>query len=230
MIDMHVHILPGVDDGSRSEQMTREMMQRAKDAGITRIICTPHVYHPEDQLHNREPLQLTRDIAHEHNIALDLGCEFNYRAILKAGTQELTPFCLAATRCILLEFSNDHLIPGWEAMITEMMDNGYLPIIAHPERYSYIQRDLGIARELGELGCELQVDAGGLMAQAFGTERRTARKLLKEGMVSYIASDAHRPAHYDTFEQAYRTFSGEWPRENRLAASLRAKREKGKQT
>lgn len=224
MIDMHVHILPGVDDGARSEEMTREMMQRAADAGITYIVCTPHVYRPSDQAKNRSAVRLARQIAHSHHIGMAMGCEFNYRALLKSGMHELDEFCLASTRCILLEFDSGEPMPGWESAVSEMMDYGYLPIIAHPERYGYVQRDIGVAQAMCDLGCELQVDAGGLMAGMFSTERRTARKLLSEGLVSYIASDAHRPSDYSDFEKAYRTFRGEWPNDNRLTALLREKR------
>lgn len=224
MIDMHVHILPGVDDGAKDAEMTRAMMRRAADAGVTFMIATPHVYRVEDQIRHRGALRLARGIAHENGIGLNLGCEFNYRALRQSGTQELDAFCLGTTKCLLLEFANDHLMPRWDAVISEIMDNGYLPIVAHPERYSCIQRDFGIAQEMSDLGCEMQVDACGLMAGLLSAERRTARKLLKEGMVSYIASDAHTPDDYDDFEKAYRTFRGEWPRDNRLIAQLRAQR------
>ena len=224
MIDMHVHILPGVDDGAKDAQMSQAMMQRAADAGITLMIATPHVYRAEDQLRNRSMLRTGRRIAHEKGIALNMGCEFNYRALRETGLSELDGFCLSGTKCLLLEFSNDHLMPRWDAAISEIMDNGYLPIIAHPERYGYIQRDFGIAQEMCDLGCEMQVDACGLMAGRMGAERRTARKLIKEGLASYIASDAHRPEDYDDFERAMKVFRGEWPRENRLIAQLRAQR------
>ena len=220
MIDIHVHILPGVDDGARDDAMTAEMMQRAADAGIRSIICTPHVYRAEQQAVNMRAVPAAKAIADAQGIRLLTGCEFNYRALIKTGTENLEPFCLAGTRCVLLEFSNDRLFPGWEPMICEIVENGYYPIIAHPERYTYIQKDLGIAEELCGFGCELQVDCGGLMAGLFGAERRTARKLLSQGMVSYIASDAHRPEHYDTFEKAYRTFKDEWPTKNRLGGLL----------
>ena len=224
MVDMHVHILPAVDDGAKDEAMTRAMMRRAADAGITFMIATPHVYHAEDQLRNRRMLRSARSIAHENDVALNMGCEFNYRALRESGTKELDGFCLSGTRCLLLEFSNDHLMPRWDAVISEIMDNGYLPIIAHPERYAYVQRDFGVVQEMCDLGCEMQVDACGLMAGLMSAERRTARKLLKEGMVSYIASDAHTPQDYDDYEKAWRTFRGEWPLENRLITQLRAQR------
>lgn len=224
MIDMHVHILPGVDDGAKDTAQTSEMMQRAADAGIRMMIATPHVYQPEQQMKNCGALRPARGIARANGIALNMGCEFNYRAILKTGMENLDAYCLSGTKCILLELAFDRPVPGWEAMVSELADHGYLPIIAHPERYAYVQRDHGVAREMCALGCELQLDTGGLMAPLLSAERRTARKLLKAGMASYIASDAHSPADYDVFEKAYRMFRGEWPEENRLTARLRAQR------
>ena len=223
MIDMHVHILPGIDDGARDEAMTRAMMRRAAEAGISYIVCTPHVYRPEDQARNRNALAAGRRIAHEYGVGMAMGCELNYRALaaLKGDMQALGAFCLGPTRCLLLELPGDHAMPGWEYVISDMTDAGYLPIIAHPERYSYIQKDEGAAQAMVELGCELQIDAGGLMAGLMSAERRTARRLLKAGLVSYIASDAHTPKDYDAFEKAYGVFCGEWPQENRLTDALR---------
>ena len=225
MIDMHVHILPGVDDGSKDIRMTHDMLHRAKEAGITRIFATPHVYRPQDQLKNQKALHAAREEAHQLGIPLSMGCELNYRALPKIRLENLDAFRLGRTNCVLLELSQDQLLPGWDTLVSEMQDHGYLPIIAHPERYAYIQRDFGIAREMCELGCEMQVDAGGLMASLLSGERRTARKLLKEGMAHYIASDAHRPEDYDIFEKAFKVFSGEWPKGNRLARVMRALQE-----
>lgn len=224
MIDMHVHILPGVDDGAEDAEMTRRMAERAADAGITFIVATPHVYRPEDQQRNHLALRTARSIAHEYGLGLNLGCEFNYRAILRCELNDLDRFCLSGTRCILLEFGFEQAFPHWDATISEIAQNGYLPIVAHPERYSFIQRDFGIAQEMCDLGCEMQVDAGGLMASAMGAERKLARRLVREGMVSYIASDAHRPEDYDAFEKAYKVFCGEWPRDNRLRQALLMRR------
>ena len=228
MIDVHTHILSGVDDGSRNVGMTTEMLRRAREAGITQVIATPHVYCPEDQKRNRAALSAAREIARPLRMPIVMGCEFNYRALLKTDIGCLDAFCMGSTRCILLELSQDRLLPGWDALISELQDHGYFPIIAHPERYAYIQRDFSIAREMCELGCEMQVDAGGLMASLLSGERRTARKLLKEGMAHYIASDAHRPEDYDTFEKAYKVFSGEWPSQNRLKKALRTLQEERK--
>ena len=115
MIDMHVHILPGVDDGARDEEMTREMMGRATEAGVHYMVCTPHVYRPEDQQQNRRALAAAKRIAHEYGIGMAMGCELNYRALaaLKGDMEALGPFFLGQTPCLLLEFSGDHPMPRW---------------------------------------------------------------------------------------------------------------------
>lgn len=216
MIDIHSHILPNVDDGATSKTMSNEMFTRAKNVGITTIVCTPHVYSPENQARNMKVLPVARKLAHKQGMRLHAGCEFNYRALLKSKVNNLDDFCLAGTKCILLELSNDRLIAGWEPLLCEIVEQGYLPIIAHPERYRYIQNDLAIAEAMCSYGCELQLDAGGLMAPIFSSEHKTACQILASGMASYVASDAHRPNHYMIFEKAYKTFASEWPKENRL--------------
>lgn len=221
MIDMHAHVLPGVDDGAKDTKMCAQMLDRAADAGVSAIVCTPHVYRPEDLPRSRKAATEACALARERGIRLYGGCEFNYRVLAKLSLAQLAPYCLAGTRCLLLEFSNDRLPPGWEPMISDMLEAGLLPIIAHPERYAYIHRDLGVAEEMLSLGCELQVDAGGLMAGPFSAERKTARALLSQGMVSYVASDAHRPEHYDTLERARKMFQAEWPEENRFRSEIR---------
>lgn len=226
MIDIHAHVLPGVDDGAIDEEMSLNMMRLAVDLGITDLITTSHVYRPEDQARNLSVWPNTAARANAIGLTLHAGCEFNYRTLARTGTRDLKRFCLAGTPCILLELSNDSLMPNWEATLCELVENGYLPVIAHPERYVYIQKDVGIAREMMDYGCELQVDAGGLLSSAFGSERKTARRLLSSGMVSYIASDAHRPEHYMTFGKARREFREEWPMENNLAAFLRDKKKR----
>lgn len=229
MLDMHVHILPGVDDGAVDEKMTREMVRRAREAGITRMVATPHVYQPQDQMKNLQALGHARAITRRVRLPLSMGCELNHRALLGLSMQELEGFCLGPTRCILLELPVERMLPNWDAIVCEMMDWGYQPIIAHPERYLYLQKDFDVAKEMVELGCEMQVDATGLMAPLMSAERRTARRLIKNGMAHYVASDAHRPEDYDAFEKAYRVFSREWPTRSRFAAAMKALMEEKKQ-
>lgn len=224
MIDIHTHVLPGVDDGAIDVDMSQSMMERAADLGITDIVTTSHVYRPEDQARNLSKWPNAAARAHAIGLTLHTGCEFNYRALAKTGTRNLERFCLAETPCILLEFSNDSLMPSWEMTLCELAENGYSVIIAHPERYIYIQKDIGIAQEMLDYGCELQVDAGGLLSGIWNVEQKTAKRLLSSGMVSYIASDAHRPEHYATFAKAMKRFRDEWPTENRLESFLKSKR------
>lgn len=225
MIDMHAHILPGVDDGAKDEAMTREMLKKAADTGVDHIICTPHVYAPEDQRRNLKPLGRVRQLAREFGIVVNPGCELNHRAFLRMRIEDFAGFCLGPTRCVLLEFPYDNLTPNWEEFLSGLADAGYMPIVAHPERYAFIQRDTHLAQEMVMMGCEMQLDASGLMSSLLDPERRTSRWMLKNGLVSYIASDAHRPKHYDTFGRAQRAFAADLPRTTRLSRSLKEIRE-----
>ena len=85
---------------------------------------------------------------------------------------------------------------------------GYDVIIAHPERYIAIQEDIGIAEELVRMGCRLQLSADFLEGGRFGREKKPAIALLEAGLVSFIASDAHWPAHYKLFAQAHDLYGG----------------------
>ena len=79
---------------------------------------------------------------------------------------------------------------------------GYDVIIAHPERYTAIQRDIGLAQELVHMGCKLQASTDFLKGGRLGRERRPAQRMLKEGLYTYFASDAHRVEHYEYFAKA----------------------------
>lgn len=225
MMDIHAHVLPGVDDGAANIHMSRAMMRRAVSMGVTDIVATPHVYEPEDQERNLSAWPDALNNAREAGLTLYMGCELNYRALTRTGTRELEKYCLAGTPCLLLELPAGGLMPGWEALLCELGENGYSLIIAHPERYAYIQRDLGVAQEMLDYGCELQVDAGSLFSGMLNMEQRTARRLLRMGLVSYIASDAHRPEDYAVLDKALWRFRDEWSAKNRLTSFLREQRQ-----
>jgi len=229
MIDLHSHILPAMDDGSESTAMTVEMARIAAKAGTRHIVCTPHCGASDPKLSDRID-EICRTTGRMNALLADCGipitlypgmelfCRDTLLDVLERG-QFLT---LAGSRYLLIEFNFDAPPSLMEDAAELVADFRLCPVIAHPERYTAIQQDIGIAEELLGFGCELQLDAGGLMASVFtsGAERRIARKLLSEGMVSYIASDAHKPEHYDTFKKVYKKFKQEWPQENRLVAEL----------
>jgi protein-tyrosine phosphatase len=210
VIDLHCHLLPGVDDGARDFSVTEEMLAAAARCGVTDIAATPHLTQPEqlaDLEKYRRLLEETRERASSRGIRVHRGFEVNYRMFSGMDFSFLRDVCLGDTPYFLLELPGRRLFPNWDVVLSKLALSGYRPIIAHPERYAYVQEDPAIVEEFLSFGCRLQVDAGGLFGGLFSTERLTAANLLKKGAVHFIASDAHAPETYRILDRALRKFS-----------------------
>jgi len=213
MLDMHTHILPGVDDGAVDEAMAVEMLKAARQAGIDRIVATPHVSRGCGIERCRAPYGRLSKAAEALGIGLAPGCELTVRTLAgsKISPEILAPFAIGQTRFVLLEFPDDAPPVDWEYLVSDIKRAGFHAIIAHPERYRYVAKGLSLAQSLINYGCELQLDALSFLGGRFSSERRTAAKLLDGGLASYIASDAHRPADYVSFATVRRHLGNHWP-------------------
>ena len=194
MIDPHIHVLPAVDDGARSLDISRQLIQRMASTGYTTLIATPHVTDlptPAYELRVRNAFEEVVSIAREFGIELLPG----YEVLLTSHTAEFlrngAPFTLGGSKTILVEVS----MAGWpaftEQMLYEIQIAGFTPILAHPERYPAVVSDPGIAISLAERGVLLQATIGslnGLFGRAVTTVTET---LMTGGAISILASDAH---------------------------------------
>lgn len=204
MRDIHCHILPGVDDGARDLEASLAMLDAAKRAGITSIVCTPHVRDPYfDYDAMREAYEVLR--AHAGGFPLAMGWEVNHAKLMDLGMEWAKRLCFEGTNEFLLELSSRcraHDFEVYERTIFELQGMGYTVIIAHPERYLAVQEDIGIARDLVRMGCKLQASADFVAGGRLGREKKHAKKLFEENLYSYIASDAHCVEHYGCFAEA----------------------------
>ncbi len=208
MLDIHCHILPGVDDGSESMGETKQMFAAAAEAGITSAIATPH-YRSRDNGTEEEIEEAYRNAKHiaaEAGICLYKGAEVNHRALADGAGEWLRVLTLAGTNCVLVEFSSGSLPMLWENRIYDIQGQGFDVIIAHPERYAPVQQDISIARRMIEIGCELQLSADFIGESMFSKRKKTAAEMLKKGLVSYIASDAHCVGDYDCYTAAMKKY------------------------
>lgn len=193
MIDFHSHILPGVDDGSRSYDETVKLLLEAKKVGFNKIISTSHYaidcYEtPEykrkeliDQLNleNRFPeIILGSEIFLTYNI-VDLLKEFNASTI-------------NGTNYILFELPLRNHFMNLKDLIFKLQENDYKLILAHPERYSIVQKDLSLLYELKDMGVLLQSNYGSMLGIYGRTAKKTLKKMLKENLVDLFGSDVHR--------------------------------------
>jgi len=205
MRDLHCHILPGVDDGARDLDESLAMLEAAKAAGITSITCTPHCRKPYFDFEKMWQAFYDLEDAAD-GFPLQMGFEVNYRKLMELGLEWAEVLHFDGSNEFLLELSvgsRSSRYDDYERTIFELQGMGYVVIIAHPERYDAIQRDVSLADELVRMGCKLQVSTDFIAGGRLGAERRPALRMLKAGMVSYFASDAHNVKHYEYFSKAY---------------------------
>lgn len=208
MRDMHCHILPGVDDGARDLNESLAMLDAARQAGVTSIVCTPHCrdpYFDYDAMWDAYELLA----AHADGFPLTMGFEVNHSKLMDLGMEWVDRLCFDGTGEFLLELSTRARKPEFEVYertIFELQGKGYQVIIAHPERYRAIQEDVEVARRLVRMGCKLQASADFVAGGRMGAERKLAKRLFEENLYSYIASDAHRVEHYRYLAEARKNY------------------------
>lgn len=176
LVDIHCHILPGVDDGAPDMETSRAMIRDAYEQGVRYIIATPH-YRPEMfEPSMKKVIRVyheLRDYAEEVGIGLRLGCEY-YRneQMIRHLDKKLRPTMLGS-RYVLTEFSTNDSFVTVRNYIYELITKGYRPIVAHVERYFCCQEPERI-QKLKKLGAQIQINADSVL----GYEGHTIKKFL----------------------------------------------------
>ena len=195
-IDIHCHIMPGVDDGSPDLVTSLEMLRIADKNGITHIILTPHhkpMHHNVSPEHNVAYRKKLQEAATEAGIKAKLfsGNEIYYSDETMEELIDGRICSLAGSDYVLVEFHPTNPFKAIQNAAGRVQAAGYIPIIAHVERYSDIVSHPARVRDLIQMGCFIQVNASSVMGKyGFGISHFT-KKLLKEELVHFIASDAH---------------------------------------
>ena len=193
MIDMHSHILYGIDDGSRTREESVELLKYLEKQGVTESIVTPHYIDDTQFVASIEKRkELIRDLQTETNIKLYIGNEvyFSDKTIESLNSKKLST--LNDSKYILIEFPLSNRIKDVDEMVYDLSTNGVIPIIAHPERYLYVQEDYKYLDKLVEVGALFQVNYGSIIGTYGSKAEKTAKTLLKKGYISFLGSDIHR--------------------------------------
>ena len=195
-IDIHCHIMPGVDDGSPDIATSLEMLRIADKNGITHLILTPHhkpMHHNVSPEHNVAYRKRLQEAAAEAGIKAKLfsGNEIYYSDETMEELESGKICSLAGSDYVLVEFHPTNPYKAIQNAAGRIQAAGFIPIIAHVERYSDIVSHPDRVSDLIQMGCFIQVNASSVMGKyGFGIGHFT-KKLLKERMVHFIASDAH---------------------------------------
>ena len=205
MTDIHAHILPFVDDGSDSFEHSIEMLSDSSRMGVKRIICTPHYrrgFFAEDEQRIEEVFDELKALAKKQNIDVELylGREFTVYDGLIEDLKEGKFDTVKRNKFVLLEFPYDT-----ETDVEEICYNvkllGFVPVIAHAERYSYFRTEECVQRAK-DCGAVIQVNASTIIQKPFPKETKFVKRLLKKRLVDVVASDTHY-ARGNFFGEAY---------------------------
>ncbi len=195
-LDMHCHILPGVDDGSKDFDMSMEMIDHAYDEGIRAIILTPH-YHggyveTKRSVIDKIFVELRDHVAGRHpDLKLFIGHEIYYYPSVPEWIEEGRVHTLADSNYVLLEFSTMVEKRELTDAVHNLCNNGYYPVLAHVERYDCLVRDPGFVGELIDLGAYIQVNSKTIAGEGGMKIKHFIKKLLKEEWIHFIGTDAH---------------------------------------
>lgn len=195
-VDMHSHILPGVDDGSQTPEETKDMLAQAWDEGIQIVVATPH-YHKHRGKNDldliKEKLILTRKLAKEIHpkMQICLGMEIHYEEDIPELLKDGKVISLRKSRYILIEFSPDDTFQYIINAVRKLQMSGYSVIIAHIERYNCLQTNVSNIEYLREMGAYLQVNAGSITGAYGRSIKKLLRDIMKRELVQLVGTDAH---------------------------------------
>lgn len=194
MIDIHCHLLYGADDGAGTIEESMQMLQSAGQQQVTGIILTPHYRHgmfsyPKERIdaHFRELYPLAEKLG----IRIALGTEYHVDSRIGEALRSGRCRTLAGSSYVLCEYSHNSEYNYIYRMTEELLRQGYIPVLAHVERYACLGNDISRVDELRRLGAWIQLNADAVLGlEGFGP-KRYCRRLLAADYVDVIASDSH---------------------------------------
>jgi tyrosine-protein phosphatase YwqE len=199
---MHSHLLPGIDDGSPDMETSIQLIKGMVAQGFTKLITTPHIMwemYPNTPEIINEKLALVKDAVAAEGINVELHAAAEYflddhvEGILKRGEKLLT----ISGNMVLSEFSLAFAPHGLKDILFEMQMQGYLPVIAHPERYTYLEGNKEFYEELKDIGCLFQLNILSLAGYYGKSAQELAHHLLKNEYYELAGSDLHGFRHLD---------------------------------
>ena len=198
MIDIHSHILPGIDDGAKNIKESLQIIEEAKQVGFTKIITTPHYIEDRFNVEEVERIELIKAICdREENIKIEIGNEIYSNPKILSFIEQKKASTLANSKYILFEIPFRNKIVFFNQMVDDLKRKGYFPIIAHPERYEIVMQNPKIVEEWKKRGIYLQCNYESIIGR-YGVESKKLIKLfLKHKLVDFLGSDVHRIGTYE---------------------------------
>lgn len=197
MIDFHSHILPSVDDGSKSVEETFELLKEAKEAGFDAVISTSHYmeeYYEVNVAEREVWIKAISENLYKKNIDLKLylGNEIYISQNIINLLEEGEATSINNTNYVLFEFPLNSKPMNMYDVIYDMLEYKLIPVLAHPERYSFIQKEPELVYDLIQKGVLMQSNYGSIIGLYGEKAQLIARKLLENDMIHFLGSDVHK--------------------------------------
>lgn len=218
-IDIHSHIIYGVDDGAKTREDSINYLNEALENGVSTIICTPHICH--GNIEKIEKIKKNfldiREYAKSIGISLYLGTEILMTSATADFLKRKRLRSLDGKKYVLVEFKRNENIDIEDIiyMLEEVMDMGYTPILAHPELYLNY-KSISYMKKIKESGVLLQLDATSIYKKTTTNKiYKFSKKLLKEKLIDFVASDTHctNKRNYIAYNEAYKKIRKKYGKE-----------------
>ena len=201
-VDIHSHILPGIDDGAKNIKESLQLISKMKHLGFSKIIATPHTY---SGLYNNSKSSITKSYNYlmnvlKSNIEISYSTEYmiEFNLIEKSEKKSLLTL---DNKHILLEFGFYNTPNNYHEILFSIIKNGYIPIIAHPERYLYVEKNFKLFYKLRDIGCKFQINLISCTGYYGKNVTKLANKLIDNNLIDFVGSDIHNIRHIRQFEE-----------------------------
>lgn len=205
-VDMHSHLIPGIDDGAQKMEDSIAMLRAFQDMGFKKVITTPHImvdYYKNTPEIILSGLDKVREAIVQNGLSIEMDAAAEYYA------DEYFDACLEKNRIlsmggkyVLFELSYVNPPADVFGIIARIKDKGYVPVLAHPERYPFYFNSFEKYKQFRDEGCLLQVSTISLVGYYGGNTKKIAERMVDEMMVDFLASDMHGLRHADALRSA----------------------------
>lgn len=195
MVDIHSHVVWGVDDGAPSIEVSLHLLRDAAAAGTTRIAATPHSngeFFYDKPLIEERIAQLNENMGGKLQVVRGCDLHLSFDNVVEA-IGDPKKFSLNGTRYVLVEFSDFTIPSSMDGVLDRFLANDLVPVLTHPERNPILQRDEKRVPKWVDMGCLVQVTALSILGGFGKSAHESAHRLLSKGLVHIVASDAHDP-------------------------------------
>ena len=203
MIDIHCHLIPGIDDGAKVLEESLSLLELAVSDGIQRMVFTPHIH--LGRFNNTKSI-IEKEFSRLKQAVTDAGIDIELASAAEVRLDAEIIELLAAEqlplygeyqgrRYMLLELPHSHIPQGTSALVAYLIKRNIIPVIAHPERNRELMKNPERIKPLARMGCWFQLTAGSITGQFGDKCQKLSLQYLEQGLVNIVASDAHNMKH-----------------------------------